>query len=277
MLRKLFVATGFIALVAVQARAQAPRITIGGDNFDGGGTFINRTITPNLAGSSIPGTFPGSRFDVFGIVNRIVNFDFADDSAGSFAADTFGILRTGKTDNVFGSEDLTNPDNPSGTASASWTFNTANFQDLMVMIDFAAMGDFEASNDLFTFTASIDGGSAQTLFNFNGRDDLTQTYTLESGTQVVIADPLFETISGTALSNNLTTLMANIAGLGSILTLNLSATSDGGSEVFLFDNIAIQGRSTTGGPAVPEPSSLALFGMGGSALVGLAVRRRRSA
>ena len=265
-MRKSIFALALVGLTASAAHAQ-----IGSDDFDGGGTFLSRMIDPDNSGNDPMGSFPGSRFDVFGIVDRNVNFDFADDSAGSFPPDTFGILQTGKTDNVFGVEDLTNPDNTGGTGSLTYTFDISGFSALSVGFDFAAIGDFEVSNDLFNFTASIDGGPAQTLFSFTANEDIDQTYTLESGTQTTINDPLTDLISGTVLSNGFQTLFADVAGTGSVLTLTFSATSDGGSEVFLFDNLLVRGSPT----AVPEPASLALMGLG-AGVIGLAsVSRRR--
>lgn len=249
------------AMLAIAGAANAvPNICIGGDDFDGGLSYLSRSITPD--NSATNGAFPSSIFDVWGITNRTVNFDFADDSAGSFPPDTFGVLKTAKTDNVFGAEDLINPDNAAGTASATWTFDISGYTGLMIQADFAAMGDFEASNDSFVFSVSIDGGSFFDVFVSSVREDLDNySYFLESGTEVMVSDPL--AMNGTVLNNDFQTLIANIAGTGSVLTLRLTGSADGGGEVFIFDNLQIKG--------IPAPGAAALMGLAG--LVGL--RRRR--
>ncbi|MBU0641177.1 MAG: PEP-CTERM sorting domain-containing protein [Planctomycetes bacterium] len=253
-MRKLVCLAGALALVAVPAYADV----IGGDDFDGGGIYMSRTILPD--NSALNGQFPSSYYDVFGITDRTVNYDFADDSAGSYPADTFGVLKTGKLDHVFGVEDLTNPDNPGGTGIGVWEFNIDSFFDIFVEIDFAAMGDFEASNDSYVFTARIDGGAPQVIFASTIREDLDPySYYLESGTQININDPV--EVNGVIINNNFQTLGAAVSGTGSVLTLTFDASNDGGSEVFIFDNIVVNG--------VPEPTSLLLLGLGG-----LFLRRR---
>ncbi len=238
------------------------------DDFDSSINLVSRTITPDLSGNPLPGTFPGSRFDVFGIVDRNVNFDFADDSAGSFPPDQFGILKTRKTDRVFGVEDLLNPDNSSGIGSAIWVFDIRGYTNLLISIDFAAMGDFETANDSHRFTVSLDGGPEQDVFLSSVREDLDQTYTLESGTKVVLNDPM--AINGILLDNNLKRISSQIQGAGSLLTLRFFSSTDGGSEVFLFDDIRLYGTQV-----VPEPGALAFLVGGGLTGLFVLARRRR--
>lgn len=251
----------FAALAGAVGAAQASEITR--YDFDAnvvGGRNLSFSAAPNNSAGN--GAWPSSIFDVWGVTDRTVNFDFADDSAGSFPADTFGILKTGKTDRVFGAEDLINPDNPSGAAQADWSFDISGYTDITVCIDFAAMGDFEASNDIFSIQASIDGGSFTNIFSFVVREDLDlYPYTLESGTVVNINDPM--QVNGVVLDNNFVTLTSANLGSGSTLALRYSGNADGGSEVIIIDDIVIKG--------VPAPASAALIGLAG--LVGL--RRRR--
>lgn len=249
---------GVAAMTLFAGSVQAT--VIGGDDFDGGGTYLSRTIAPDNSGNN--GRYPSSFFDVFGITDRTANFDFADDTVSIFPADVFGILREDKLDKVFGVEDSTNADNPSGLSTVVWTFDISGYSGITVDIDFAAMGDFETS-DAFTFTYSIDAGPAQNLFATVTRDDIEPyTYTLASGTTVDLNDPL--ELDATILNNNFQTFTGSVAGTGSVLTLSFNAVADGGSEVFIFDNIIVNG--------VPEPASMLLF-----SLAGLAIRRRRAA
>ena len=67
-----------LALVISVPQLQAQTV-IGSDDFDGGEIFLTRTFDPDLSGNAIPGTWT-SNFDVFGIVDRSVNFRFADDT-----------------------------------------------------------------------------------------------------------------------------------------------------------------------------------------------------
>ena len=129
---------------------------VGSDDFDGGEMFTSRTFTPDNSGTG--GTFPSSIFDVFGIVNRTVNFDFLDDT---LTDPTFqGMFPTTVADNFLGTEDLDNGDNVDGTGVVVYEMDIAGATDLMFSANFAAMGDFEASNDINTITASIDGGNS---------------------------------------------------------------------------------------------------------------------
>ena len=70
------------------------------------------------------------------------------------------------------------------------------------------------------------------------------------------------------LTNTLMDKIYNIAD-GSLLTLRIDAARfEGGNEAIAFDNIRIEGDLK----AIPEPGSIALFGLG---LAGLAFARRR--
>ncbi len=175
-----------------------------------------------------------------------VPFGIADDSVfpvsgSTFAPDTQGIIdsRTAATDEFFSVIDLVNGANAGGSATAIWEFDISGASALSVSIDFAAMGDFETSNDSYTFTYSIDGATALPLFSSSVNEAGNQSYTMESGATPVLNDPLL--INGTLLNDELQTLTASIPELGSTLTLQFDATTDGGSEGFVFDNIRIDG------------------------------------
>lgn len=161
-----------------------------GDQFTGdpNGNFLTRTFTPdnfnNLGFGATPGTFGGSNFDYFGISARTINFDIADDSAdGSTPVaeiDNFGIVKLADTDNLVLASDTVNGNNPSGSGIINWTFDVSGFRNLSLSIDMAALGDFEAS-DQITFNAQIDGGSVQNLATITANEGVQYTMTNEFG------------------------------------------------------------------------------------------------
>lgn len=195
----------------------AAQTTLGFDDFDGGITFDSFFISPdnsgNLGFGDTPGVFPSSNFDVFGITNRNVLFDFADDSAGTFAGDSFGIAGVNKTDNFLGAADVLNPNNPSGIGFVDWTADISGFENLQVSIDMAALGNFDGDDSIQLFASfdngvtdqlildvvhdpgvfyeiTMEGGTTyQTFFNsfFNG-DDEWQALIDDGGPSVVVTD-----------------------------------------------------------------------------------------
>jgi len=206
-----------------------------------------------------------------------IPFALVDDSAGSFPADSLGIIDSAaNSDEFFGATDTVNS-NTSGPVSATWLFDISGFYNLSVSLDAGAMGDFESS-DSFTVTYSIDGAQELVLFNFEADEAAAQDYTLADGDTFNLNDPLVETTTGTVLSNALQTLTQSLSGTGSELALTFTAETDGGSEAFAFQNLVIEGEvdeSTTGEPSYAISSETAeLFeGDGGSTLVTFEVTR----
>lgn len=276
------------ALLAGQA-ATAQTVVARALSADGDLGLTSYTNAFDPAGG---GTSFASAGDGFGIFQRGVStpisFTLLDDSAGSFAADTLGIVRTGDTAPFFGITDNVNGDSL-GNDVASFTFDTSSLVGpVTVSFDLAAMGDFEdgifSSNifgaepgsagtaDEFSISASFDGGAAVEIgaaVVLAGPDnaEITQTYTLESGTEVTLNDPLAFAASSSAevlLNNAFQTFSVTLATTGSALTINLDAFIDGG-EAIALQNLVISGT------VVPEPASLALVGIGGVALL---TRRR---
>ena len=210
---------------------------VGMDDFDGGEMFISRTFTPDNSGNPIPGTFISSIRDVFGIVDRTVNFDFADDT---LMDPTFqGMFPTTVTDSFLATADLDNPDNPSGTGQVIYEFDITGASDLVFSADFAAMGDFELSNDINTVSASIDGGASEVLIEFVVNEDIDQTYTFEDGSTDVENDPM--TIQGVTLDNTFQNFSAPITGTGTTLTITMDFAGNGGSELIAINNLVIEG------------------------------------
>lgn len=163
------------AVAAVGSAGAADAVNIVVDDFDGGGQFVTRVISPDNTSNN--GAFPSSGFDVFGITDCTVSFDFADDSAGSFAGDTFGMVPTAKTDKFFGTSDVDNGDNPGG-GTVTWTVDVTGLTDISISALFSAMGDFEAGDNSYTFTAQIDAGPVQNVFLIDANNDADFTYTL---------------------------------------------------------------------------------------------------
>jgi len=230
-------------------------VTAGSDNF------LSQTISADY-------TIPG---DMFGIRSTLapgtpgLPFAIQDSSNGTFPTDTQGIIEDpADTAPFFGVVDTINgAETNEGTAE--WTFDISSvISDLTLSIDFAAMGDFESSNDTHSFTYSIDAGASTGVFTIAVDEAGSQNYTMASGTAVSLNDPI--TVNGTALTNAFTTFSESLVGTGSVLTLSYTGGQDGGSEAFAFRNVIVEG-------VVPEPATAALLGLGGLMLAG---RSRRS-
>ena len=172
-------------------------------------------------------------------VSLSIPFSVLDDSLVIFPTDSLGIIRDGNTDVFFGVTDTVNGDN-SGPVSATWVFDITGGTDLVLSIDMGAMGDFEAS-DTFEWSYNIDGGPVMTAFVSAVDETASQAYTMEGGAAFNLSDPML--VDGELLNNELATFLTAIAGTGSQLTLTLTASTNGGTEAFAFQNIEI----STGG------------------------------
>lgn len=268
-----------MALVLVPPAKASVATIIAFDNFNDFNRALNLefyTPDPDLDGSS--GIFPGSGADadVFGVTNRPAlvaagNNPMVDTSLADGGLDTLGILQTTKTDGVFGIQDLDNGDNPNApNGTVEWVFNVSGYTNLSISIDFAAMGDFDADNDILSFTAQVGadppvGVVPETVFAFSVLEGGLQSYTLEFGNVVNLDDPL--QVNGVTLSNQFQTLTSPVSGTGEFLTLTLDAQQDSSSEAIVFDNITIMGEM------IPEPSSALLVML---TVLGFAAPRRRS-
>jgi len=223
------------------------------DTFDAAPTN-GATRVLSIDNSATNGQFPSSIFDVFGIVDRNVNFDFADDSvinnsdADPANDDSFGLVKPEKIDMFLGFADTDNGDNPNGgDVSVTWTVATAGATGLNLSFDIAAMGDFE-STDTLTFTASFDGGAEETLVTstfIDTPDTETFTYTLDDGSLATpfnsddtnIKDPFV--IDGQTVINEFQTFSFPITATGSQLTLTLNYNTNGGPEPMAIDNVSV--------------------------------------
>ena len=113
----------------------------------------------------------------------------------------------------------------------------------------AAMGDFNAG-DSYLWTYSIDGGATQPLFSSSVDEAGSFTYTLADGDMFTLNDPLLMTNAQsqtTQLTNELQTLTSMLAETGGVLTLQLTAATNGtgpstpNDQAYAFDNITIKG------------------------------------
>ena len=226
----------FLTLLAVSFLCASPSFgqIVGMDDYDGGEMFMSRTFTPDNSANG--GTFPSSIFDVFGIVDRNVNFDFADDTLIDPAFT--GMFPSTFTESFMAHEDLDNGDNPSATGEVVYEIDISGASDLMFSIDIAAFGNFEVSNDINTVTASIDGGGSETLIELVVDEAATQTYFYEDGSMEDIDDPM--TVNGTMLDNNFQNFSAPITGTGNVLTITFAFTGNGGNEVIAFNNLIVE-------------------------------------
>ncbi len=257
-----------IALAGLAATAGAANAQLGvAVSASGADNYASQTIAvtagPGYDGVGMLNTWaPG---DMFGIASRTnsgsngLPFTISDDSNGTFATDTLGIVDATDLGNFFGVCDTWNGDNGNAGGQADWTFNIGGASNVDVSIDMAAMGDFEAGQDLYDFTYSYDGVNYFSLFAGAVDDQTDQDYTMAGGAVVNLNDPM--TMNGVYLDNNFQTLSANAAGSGSTFYLRFNGGGDGGSEGFAFRNIII----------TPAPGSVALFGLAGLA----GIRRRR--
>ena len=230
---------------------------IASDDFDSPTNLISRTVTVDMAFMNLG--------DFWGPTNAYTGdpvytpFSIVDDTnpacANYFANDNSGIIPCDYGNRFFGMTDTENPDNM-GPVSAEWVFNISSAVNLTgVTIDMGAMGDFETSNDNFTWSYSIDGGPFTNIFVMTPDESTDATYTLSNGATFTLNDPM--TVNGTVVLNQLTTFSANISGAGNQLTLRVEGMGDGGSEAIAWDNITIKGIPA--GVAVPTMGEWGMF------------------
>ena len=235
--------TFFALLAALFVADTSDAQVVGSDDFDGGGMFMSRTFTPDLLGNPIPGTFTTSNFDVFGIVDRFVNFEIPDDTL--INPDFGGLVPSTKTDNFFCVLDLLNDENMDGTGTLVYEFDVSGATNLEFSADFGARGDFE-DTDFIIVTASIDGGTPQVLIELLADEEDVHIYAYEDGvTTEELADPM--KIDGVIVDNNIANFSAPISGTGSVLTLTFDCSNNGGDETMVVDNLEITGDEGKGG------------------------------
>ncbi len=240
-----------LSLVVVPAASAATPTVVASDLVEGASLNLVSHDNP-FAGAW------GSSGDGFEVYQRGVSpsipFQLLDDTVSVFPPDTLGIIGEDETGRFFGATDTENPGNPDGPVSATWTFDVSGADGpLFLNVDAGAMGDFESS-DTFGFAVSLDGGPATEVLDAVVDEAASRVYTLDSGKQVTLNDPI--DMGGVGLHNNLQTVSAAIAGTGSQLTVRFTAQADGGSEAFAFDSLVITEDAPLGDGdgGDPEPS-----------------------
>lgn len=246
-----FLALVILALSPLVSSAQP--IVAASNDFDSPVNLTNTVITVDN-----PFTSAGDIFDVTSTAPP-VPFALVDDTnpacPGFFANDTQGAVACAYPGNFFGMVDTENGNNM-GAVTAEWTFDISSVSFLSsISIDMAAMGDFEVSNDIFTWSYSIDGGPFITAFEMIPNEAISANYTLFDGDVFTLNDPM--EVNGGLVINEFQTFSTGINGTGSTLVLRLEGMGDGGSEALAWDNIVIMGLAP--GAAIPTMGQWATF------------------
>ena len=198
-----------------------------------------------------------SSSDGFQIYQRGIDNTIASallDDSSTATSDNLGLIDSHNQQNFFGIVDTVNPDNPTDFATASWLIDISNLTMLTFLIDMAAMGDFEAS-DQFWWRYSIDNAPLETIFQGVTDESAANNYILESGTEISLFDPI--AVNSTLLNNKFQHFSSTLAGSGNVLKLELTAKTNSGSEVIAFQNVQLQGKAQS--ISVNEPASLPIL------------------
>ena len=174
-------------------------------------------------------------------VSPSIPFGVLDDSLVTFPPDSQGVIAENNRNQFFGVVDTLNVDNPSGNATASWSFDVSGYRDLRFSINAGAMGDFE-STDGFSWEYSIDGGPVTPFLSSSVDESVSQVYNLAGGGSFTLDDPMV--VDGTVLTNQLQTFSSGLVGSGSVLEIRLNANTNGGNEAFAFQDLVIEGTSS---------------------------------
>ena len=180
------------------------------------------------------------------------------DKGTAVTKDSLGIVTKSNKDAFFGIVDTVNQDNTSSDAVATWQINIANLSAITFLADMAAMGDFESS-DWFEWRYSVDNKPFTRLFQGITNDSTLQQYDLADGSSVTLFDPM--TVNSTLLGNKFTTFASPNLTTGNLLTIELKAKVNGGSEVIAFQNVVLQAENNAVVVSEPTPFVLMLFAL----------------
>ena len=176
-----------LGLVVAPAASAATPTVVASDLVDG--ASLNLTSHDNPFAGAWANANDG--FEVYQRdVSSSIPFQLLDDTVSVFPADSLGIIGEDETGRFFGATDTVNPGNPNGPVAATWTFDvSAADGPLFLNVDAGAMGDFEAS-DAFGFAVSLDGGAFVDVLDAVVDEAGSRVYTLDSGKQVTLSDPI---------------------------------------------------------------------------------------
>ena len=115
------------------------------------------------------------------------------------------------------------------------------------------MGAFATATDAWVWSNTMDGIDMGRIFTTLVQETATQTYTMESGTEVTLDAPLLVTPGNVVLTDDYQTLQASLRGTrASTMTVTVSGSLDGGSKAIAVRNLRLAGRRQgTDAPTVP--------------------------
>ncbi len=269
-----------VVLALAISPVAAGAATIAQEDFDGGAI--------GLISSSVPALDGGSG-DYFGVGSRNgwpqgfptpgVPFSLADDTVVGYSNN--GTPFPTDNEGVFGqNSDFDNDwfaisDTREWTAAqltATWEFDISESVNLAVLVDLggisnASSGGYALDTDI-VFTASIDGGTPQVLFDVNAVDNVGQFVTRPMDNGIPSGGGRLLQVTGTGVTKLLAedgstaadtyvdksvpsgpgaglmdTFRAPVTGTGSSLVITMTANVP--FEAAAFDNIRIEGEAAT--------------------------------
>lgn len=141
--------------------------------------------------------------------------------------------------------------------------DTSGFTDLILTIALSSRNDGRDynANDIIEILRKKGAGNFQTVETFHGIDGSG-----DAGLGLTKGN------TATKTNGTLTDFSFNLGNTNNLSVLIDAAIFGGASEAIAFDNIRIEGTVKIPGQGVPEPATMALFGVG---LLGLGILKRR--
>lgn len=153
------------------------------------------------------------------------------------------------------------------------TISNVSTSDAMTQFDFDYV---DAGGDASGSIAAAFGSGGFALSAYTGTGDLFQNFT-SANFKIGTAITTNLTIGGAITGGVISGISASGTYVGSFASVGITegtVATRYGSDASNFDTITITRIGASSGGAVPEPSSLAIFGLG-ACLVGVGIRRRK--